>query len=134
MSRMEKHFVTFFSPGTFVAETTDKPVASWDVEKAKRMARGIVERHGATPYAFQFSTRTRGHKDLDSKVSKRSGLYYLGGKIETLAEVEAREPDSILASNMRGNGWDRVVTTTNGYRWTQPLRKGDSVVEWEATR
>ena len=38
---MKKHFVTFLSPGTFVSETTTKPIASWSVEKAKAMV--VVE-------------------------------------------------------------------------------------------
>lgn len=28
---MEAHFVTFFSPGTFVAEDTTKPIDSWNL-------------------------------------------------------------------------------------------------------
>ena len=29
--QMQKHFVTFLSPGTFVAETSEKEIDSWDV-------------------------------------------------------------------------------------------------------
>lgn len=38
---MEQHFVTFYSPGTFVAETTAKPVESWDVDLAVAMSSDI---------------------------------------------------------------------------------------------
>lgn len=127
---MEKHFVTFYSPGSFVAETTERPIDTWDVPTAQKMAKSIKERHGATPYGFRFTTRGRGKDDLDSKVIATSPMHYLGGKVETLAEVEARNDprDKILIQNMRGNGYERVVTTTNGYRWTQPLDKGDVVL------
>lgn len=127
---MKKHFVTFYSPGTFMAEDDTLPIKSWHVETAVRMSKKIKQRYGATPYGFQFSTRERGPNDLDSKTVKRSGLYYLHGKIETLAEIEKRaDPaESILRSNMRGNGWDKVVTNTKGYRWTQPLKEGDVVL------
>jgi hypothetical protein len=128
---VKAHFVTFYSPGTFVAETTTKPIPSWDVEKAKAMAKGIKERYGALPYGFQFITRTRGAKDLDSKVSKTSPMYYLGGKIETLAEVKARatEKDRILIANMEGNGYKRIITNDNSWIWTQPLKDSDIVLE-----
>jgi len=130
---MKVHFVRFFSPGTIVAETTELPIDSWDVEKAKEMARGIVERHGATPYGFMFLTRSREEKDLDSHVSERSPIYYLGGKVETLAEVKARatKDDRILVTNMECNGYDRVITNTNSWRFTGPLQPGDVVLEWE---
>lgn len=128
---MKQHYVHFLSPGTFVAEETRRPIDSWDVEQAVAMAHGIVERHAARPYGFQFTTRQRGRRDLDSHETKRSGVYYLGGKIETLAEVEARDDpkESVLRSNMRGNGWDRIVTNTNSWRWTQPLEKDDVVLD-----
>lgn len=130
---MHKHFVTFYSPGTFVAETTDKPIASWDVETACDMAHGITERYGATPYGFQFSTRSRGPDDLDSKESARSPFYHLGGRIETLAEVEARNDDKefILVSNMKCNGWDKIVVNDNSWRSTRPLGKDDVVLDWK---
>jgi hypothetical protein len=128
---MNKHFVTFFSPGTFVAETTEKPVDSWDVGVAKKMAEKITERYGATPYAFQFTTRSRKADELDSKVSKKSPLYYINCKVETLKEIEKRaDPkESILVANMKCNGWKKVVVTTKGWRWTQPLEKTDVVLE-----
>lgn len=118
-------------PGTFTAETDTKPIDEWDVEKAVEMARGIVQRYNARPYGFRFTTRGRGDADLDSKEIARSGLYYLGGKIETLAEVEARNDpqESILRSNMRINGYDRIVVNTNSWKWTQPLRDGDTVLD-----
>lgn len=76
---VSKHFVTFYSPGTFVAETSERPIDSWDVPAAVAMAREIKERHNAVPYAFRFTTRSRGPDDLDSKQSASSGYYYLSG-------------------------------------------------------
>jgi len=51
---MKKHFVHFLSPGTFVAEETSKPIASWSVEKAVKMAREITERHGGSTGTAEF--------------------------------------------------------------------------------
>src|SRR3546814_4451639 len=128
---MQKHFVTFYSPGTLVAEMTEKPIDAWNVGRAVEMAKGISERHGATPYGFRFSTRGRSDDDLDSKVLETSPMHYLGGRVETLAEVEARNDpnDRILLCNMRGNGYDRVVVNDNSWRWTQPLMPDDIVLD-----
>jgi len=74
------HFVRFYSPGTFVAEQTEKLIESWDVEKAKEMARNIKERYGACPYGFQFTTRERSGTDLDSHESAHSPMYFWAGR------------------------------------------------------
>lgn len=135
-----KHYVVFFSPGTLVAESSERPVKAWDTREAAKIAKGIKERHGAIPYGFRFETRLTakpipdgegGTLEVLSRTVKRSGMYYLGGKVETLAEVKARNDpkERTLVSNMEGNRWDRVVTTTNGYRWTQPFEEGDKVVD-----
>lgn len=128
---MKAHFVTFYSPGSFVAEDNTKPIDSWDVDKARKMAEAITERYGAIPYGFRFTTRSRGPDELDSKVTATSPFYYLPHcKVETLEEIARRDDpaESILRSNMRINGWDRVVTTTKGWKWTQPLDKDDVVL------
>lgn len=125
------HFVTFYSPGTFVAETTTKPIANWDVSAATAMAADITERYGARPYGFRFTTRSRGPDDLDSKEASSSNFYYIGCRRMTLEEIESRaDPrDAILLNNMRCNGWKEVVTTKSGWVWTQPLYPGDVVLE-----
>lgn len=130
---MEKHFVIFYSPGTFVAETSEKPIDSWDTDAAMEMAHGIVERYSATPYGFCFTTRGRGPNDLDSKEIARSPFYHLGGQVETLAEVEARNDpkEEILRSNMRGNGYDKIVVNDNSWRSTRPLGATDVILDWK---
>ena len=130
---MKKHFVRFFSPGTFVSETTEREIDSWDIEQAKEMARSIKERHGATPYGFRFFTRERSEKDLDSKITETSNTYFLGGKVRHLDFIilENKPDEQILISNMKMNGWDRVVENTNSWKITQPLEEGDVVLEWE---
>lgn len=121
---MRKHFVTFFSPGTFVAETSEKPISGWRVAEALGMVSKIEERYGARPYGFQFSTRARGPRDLDSKVVRRSHMYYLPHcRVIALKDVPTKE--EILRSNMKNNGWDRVVQTTKGWAWSQPFNETD---------
>ncbi len=124
---IEKYFVTFYSPGTFVAETDIQEIDSWNVEEAKRRAKKIKQRHGAIPYAFSFSTRTRGPDDLDSHVAYTSPYYFINCTVHTLKEIENHNDpnDKILLSNMRNNGYDRVATTIKGWKWTQPVREQD---------
>lgn len=131
--KIKKHFVTFYSPGTLFAETTQKPIDSWDVKKATGMARAVKERYDAVPYGFRFSTSGRGDEDLDSKVTATSPFYFLGGKIETLEQVKARatKGGTILVSNMEINGWDRVITNTNSWKCTLPLNPGDVVLDFK---
>ena len=127
---MNKHFVTFYSPGTFVAEQNVEAIDSWDVKEAQKRAKKVKQRYGATPYAFQFSTRSRGPDDLDSKVSERSPMYFVNCKVETLAEVVKRNDpkEQILRSNMRNNGYDRIAITTKGWKWTQPVKADDVIL------
>lgn len=131
---MEKHFVKFFSAGTFVAEQTVKEIDSWDVDKAIEMSKEITERYGAKPYGFRFFTKGRTESDLDSKVVAQSGTYFINGVVETLEDIKAkRNPNNrILISNMECNGWDKVVTTYNPYKWTQPFETNDTIVTVES--
>ena len=127
---MKAHFVTFLSPGTFVCEETTKPIESWDTKEAVKMSKKITERYGAKPFAFVFSTRERGDKDLDSKTTKTSGRYFLGGKVLTLADVEKQMPkETTLISNMRCNGIKKVVVNDNSWRSIQPLEPKDVVLD-----
>ena len=130
---MKKHFVEFYSPGTFVSESTERPIDSWDVDEAKKMAKSIKERHGAVPYGFRFNTRTRGPKDLDSKVTASSSMYFLGGKVETYEEICKRNDpkEETLRWNMESNKFDRIIVNTNSWKITLPLDKDDVVLEWK---
>lgn len=126
---MTKHFVTFISPGTFVHEETTKPIKAWLVSLAVDIAKGITERYGAKPFAFYFTTRSRGDGDLDSKVIKTSGRYFLGGRVMTLAEVEKEMPkEQILIGNMRSNGWGKIIVNTNSWRIFQPFDDDDTLI------
>lgn len=127
---IEKHFVTFVSPGTFVSETTDRKIDSWDVDEAVKIARTITERHSAKPHSFYFTTR-QNDGDLDSKEVARGCNYFLGGTVLTLEEIKARNnpDDRILISNMEGNGIARVVENCNSWKATLPLKEKDVILD-----
>lgn len=133
---MKAHFVEFYSPGTMFAETTQAPVSSWNVDEAMKMAEGVRERHGATPYGFCFITREREDHELDSKESKRSNFYFLGGVVLSLQEViDRNDPnDKCLISNMKSHKHEKVVINTNSWKWVQPLRKDDVVLNFRVKK
>ena len=53
---MRKHTVTFYSPGTFLPETTSQDIPSWNTVAAVELAKGVVERYNAKPHSFRFTT------------------------------------------------------------------------------
>ena len=128
-----KHFIEFYSPGTFVPEITLKSIKDWNISTAKRMAHSIIERHGARPYGFRFITKSRNEKDLDSKVIKRSNVYYLGGVIKTLEDVknENNPKNEILIGNMERNKINRIIENSNSWLSTTTLEKGDIVLDFK---
>jgi hypothetical protein len=62
----------------------------------------------------------------------RDRIADLIGKGRTLEQVKARatKDDRILVSNMEINGYERIITNDNSWRWTQPLEPDDVVLEW----
>lgn len=135
----KQHFVTFLSPGTFYDETTKKPIGEWNTATAARMARDVLERYNAKPFGFQFSTAIvaepipdgdGGMLQVQPKEIARSGKYFLGGEIQSYDDVVSRkdETNSILISNMRGNGFWFVITNTNSWKSTTPFDEKDVVV------
>lgn len=129
---MQAFFVKFLSPGTFVYEESTKPIVRHDVELAKSMAREIKERYGAIPFGFQFITRERGEYALDSKITFTSGVYYLGGTVRTREQVERdnKADEEILRSNMRINDFKAIITNTNSWKVSLPVRDDDVVLDW----
>lgn len=137
---MRKHEVTFYSPGTLFSESSTFDIDDWDTAKAVKMSKKVTERYGAKPYAFTFTTVLTGKDVSDGeggtlkvqpKEVEKSGMHFLGGKLETYDDVVARNKpeEDILRSNMRGNGMWIVCINTNSYRSTLPFSEKDFVVD-----
>lgn len=127
---MEKHFVIFFSPGTFVSETTKMEIPSWDIEVAKTMAKTVKERHGATPYGFYFQTWVRNDGAWNESMTAMSNMYYLGGTVLTLEDIPDTPENKILRFNMKINNYERVIENTNSWKITLPMQKDDVVLDF----
>lgn len=128
---MKKHFVEFFSPGTFVSERTRKEISSWSVELAVSMVGNISERHGATPYGFQFLTMES--NGWEPEEVSRSGMHWLGGKVFTLKNIEDRNnpEDYVLISNMKNNGFDRIIENNNSWKFTGFFGDDDVLLDYQ---
>jgi hypothetical protein len=125
----QKHYVTFYYPGSFVSETTKKEIDAWSVDLAVRMAKEI-ERHRATPYGFTFKTMES--DGWSPKTVKESGMYYLGGKLLKLIDIPDTKENSILRNNMRFNNYEYVIENTNSWKITLPFHKGkDTLLDWD---
>lgn len=117
------HYLTYFYPGSFFSEEESKEIPKRNVASAIK---------GASPgaFAFQFYDRTKIVVDgetLWGPVKNKSPKHYIGGRVYTLSEVEATFPtEKILISNMRGNGYKRVIKTRRGN--FQPLGEHDVLV------
>jgi hypothetical protein len=139
---MRSHFVSFYSPGTLFAEESTFAIESLDPKVAVGMAERVVERYGATPYGFRFETRLThppvpdgegGVLEVKSRPVGISGVHFLGGRLETLDELDSRNDpkEEILRSNMRANGWPIVCVNENSFRSVQPFEEGDRIVDAE---
>ncbi len=121
-----KQMVEYVYPGIIVSESSSKQMSQRDPREAVIMA-------PESSYAFRFYEVTKA-LDLgaDFKVTpvarNHSAWHYIDGQIFTVADVEARQDpsDEILISNMKCNGYDRVVKCRTG-NWV-PMSEGDVVV------
>lgn len=136
----EHHAVEFYSPGTFLAETRQLAMPSWDTKHAVELAPEIVERHGARPFGFRFLTvlvhepvpdGRGGTMEVQSKTVAKSGIHYLGGEVLSYDDwLRAGEPEnSVLMSNMRCNGYPYSIVNYNSYRHTSLFNEEDVVVD-----
>jgi len=135
---MRKHYVEFFSPGTFFNESTLKPIDSWDIAKAVEMANETQERHGAKPYGFEFKTMLEqpdvsdgegGLLPVMPKKVDESGLHWLGGELMLFHEISPSDDTRILRDNMRCNRWPFVVVNNNSYRYTMQFDEDACIVD-----
>lgn len=121
-------YVEYLLPGAMFSESETKEVSNrvlW------REAKQAPEQAFAFCY-YEIVTAEvplRGGElvKLSSDARNKSGRYYIGGDLFTQEEIAAMGPDfRILYSNMRSNGWNKVLKTRSG-NW-QLLQEGDHIV------
>lgn len=138
MKTRRQDFVTFLSPGTLFSEQTTKAIDGWSTYQAMLMSASVVERYGARPYAFYFTTCVvaepiedgeGGHLTVRPREVGRSGIFHINGRVLTFDELTARaDPsDANLILNMACS-IPIVVQTFNSFRHTSEFREGDVCV------
>ncbi len=137
---MRKHYVTFYSPGTFFPEESTKPISKWDTTEAVHLSKTIIERYNALPHSFRFRTMLEaepvpdgegGELQVAPKEAESSGLYYLGGVLRDYDEVKQKNDDKekILLSNMKCNRMWVIIENTNSWRFTGEFSENDCIVD-----
>jgi hypothetical protein len=115
---MNKTYVEFFYPGSFVSETSTREVA--DRSPITDIPKGA--------YGYRFYSQSEVVIDgetLTGPIKERSGMIYFG-EVMSLVDVSKLPRTEILQSNMRCNHWETVVRTVRGN--FQNLNEGDQVL------
>lgn len=135
--KTEKYYlVTYFSPGTFFAESSSKEFAEIDLKKIATAAKKVKERHGATPWGFEIVEMRRpvekGEFEVVPKTVRQiGGRYHLTGELKRYDDIPETEKTHILRSNMWGNDWPIIVENRNSWLSTQPFEQEDVIVDWD---
>lgn len=122
-ARSGQLFCTYYSPGTFLTETSRYEVETQEdlASCAQRAKVDIKERYNATPFGFRFT---------DGNGKSLSGMHYLTGKVIRFDEVPDDSEHGIMRDNMRGNNMAVVIENTNSYRFTGNFSEEDVIVDW----
>lgn len=117
---MTRHYVEFYFPGSFFAETSVKEIG--DRDDVFKIPKGC--------YGYCFFDREEVMVDGEKLTGKRknqSGMVFFGKKY-SVKELKRKFPDEKrLISNVERNGFEFAVRTVIG-NW-QPVREGDTVKE-----
>lgn len=123
---LTKNFVQFFRPGFMFSEEETVPIKSWDINEALKI---IKNKNMKNIYGFRFLTRGREDDELDSRIIKRSGIYYLKGHVQSLKDIEdEHNPENrILIDNMKCNLWTHAIRIGG---MAYPFEKGDELLQY----
>lgn len=133
-----KHYVEFYSPGTFFHESSRREIESWSIAAACQMAVSIKERYDAKPYGFRFITMIvaepvpdgeGGMLKVEPKEVAKSPLHYLGGTVKLYHDIADVPENRTLRSNMRCNREPVAIENCNSWRFTGFFGEDELIVE-----
>ena len=117
---MLKHYVEYFYLGILFPRIEVKEIL-------ERRVDSIDLPNGA--YGFRFFDREVINKNGETLIGKMKNISerYYKGEIYTLQDVKNKfHTEDILISNMKCNGWGKVIKTCCGN--FLPFRKGDKII------
>lgn len=130
MTEIRKHATPLY-PGSFFPEegqTIQVPLISSDLEVAKWFDSEAWFAIEVTVAEYErWSTESGDEKWEPVKGTESKHRIYVGQVLDVDAVRATVADPTILLSNMRGNGWDRMVKTRRGN--FQPLMADDTVLE-----
>jgi hypothetical protein len=117
-----------------------RDISDWKVDEALAIASDV---EGA--YAFRFQkreiseNRIDGQYDIIVKILEESGTYYIGGYIETIADIKARialnnekktDSDRLLANRLEAGGHTTIIRSIQSGVWSCVFHDGiDTIIE-----
>ena len=129
--------VTYYSPGTFFAESSSKEFDTFDLSKFVSHSANVSERHGAKPYGFSVEKlelpvtlpKMGTFKVVvEPKVLETSGIYYITGEIIFSEDIVDKDKD-IFKSNLENNSDGVGIVNKNSYLFHGMFSKDDFIVD-----
>lgn len=122
---LTKNFVQFFWPGFIFSEEETVPIKSWYINEALKI---IKNKNMKSIYGFRFLTRGREDDELDSRIIKQSGMYFLKGHVKSLKDIEDERnlKNRTLIGNMKCNGWTHAIIIDG---MAYPFEEGDELLD-----
>ena len=92
----EQHYLVLLITRGFNSESITRKIDSWDVGKALEKYVEAMKTYHSKLFGFRFITKK------DGKIVRKSGTFYVNGKVETLKELIARNDpkDETLINNL----------------------------------
>lgn len=133
MQTKQYYLVTYYSPGTFFAETSAYKFDNFFLRHFVKKAESITERYNAKPYGFcvekyeEIVGLPNGFECKPKLLEKAEGTFFINGKVVFSRDLD-KEKDGIFISNLERNSQGVGITSTNSYRFNSYFSESDFIV------
>lgn len=140
MKTKKYYLVTYYSPGSFVSETSSARFKNFNLASFVKRAKSISERHGSKPYGFTVEEKeepvsmpvVEGFKvEVEPNTLSSSGTYYITGNLIFYDDIKNNKEKAILASNLYNNSLGIGIENCNSWKFTGDFERNDFIVDWD---